>query len=112
MRKSPNPPKTRFHSEDVSPQGNMAERELWSEVLLRATYDVAGLIEEKNNAWRIKVSAREWFAANDESVGSLFWICQQLGLDAKAIRHAMIGPHGNIRRYKTKVHKPARITGV
>lgn len=90
----------------------MAERELWSEVLLRATYDVAGLIEEKNNAWRIKVSAREWFAANDESVGSLFWICQQLGLDAKAIRHAMIGPHGNIRRYKTKVHKPARITGV
>jgi hypothetical protein len=59
------------------------ERKLWANVLLQAVTDL-------NGRDLVARSARAWFRSNENSVGSLIWICHQMSLDPDAVRRRVL----------------------
>ena len=61
--------------------------DLWREVFFLAIWDYHnGSAEHGVN---YQAGARRWFESSEEYMGSLRWICQQLGLDHRAVREAV-----------------------
>jgi len=60
------------------------EQMLWISVLTQALHDLSG-------PDLLAKPARAWLSSSNTSLGSLIWICDQLGLDADAVRQ-------NVRR--------------
>ena len=63
-------------------------RELWSEVLIRAVYDLRGqdLREDYVYSSYFRANARGWFLSASYDVGSFRWICDSLELNCSAVR--------------------------
>lgn len=59
------------------------EQNLWSSVLTLAMQDLSG-------ADHLAKPARAWFVSRNTSLGSLIWICDQLGLDPDAVRQKVL----------------------
>lgn len=59
------------------------EQTLWSSVLTLAMQDLSG-------PDHLAKPARAWFASKNTSLGSLIWICDQLGLDPNAVRQKLL----------------------
>jgi hypothetical protein len=55
------------------------EQMLWISVLTQALQDLSG-------PDLLAKPARAWLASRSTSLGSLIWICDQLGLDSDAVR--------------------------
>jgi hypothetical protein len=62
---------------------NEPEQTLWGSVLALAMQDLSG-------PDHLAKPARAWFASKNTSLGSLIWICDQLGLDANAVRQKVL----------------------
>lgn len=69
------------------------EQTLWSSVLQLAIQDLSGPA-------LVAKPARAWLTSRDTSLGSLIWICDQLGLDPSAVRQS-------VQRRRT-AERPAR----
>ena len=65
---------------------NEPEQTLWMAVLTLAMQDLSG------PALHAK-PARAWFLSKNTSLGSLIWICDQLGLDPAAVRQKVLRRH-------------------
>ena len=59
------------------------ERKLWANVLLQAQSDISARDP-------IARSARRWFCARDDSIGSFIWVCHHLSLDPDAARERVL----------------------
>jgi hypothetical protein len=59
------------------------EQTLWTSVLTLAMQDITG-------PDHIAKPARAWFSSRNTSLGSLIWICDQLGLDPNAVRQKVL----------------------
>ena len=59
-----------------------AYKQLWTAVIEQAVKDAQGHV----TTYAYRENAREWFACEDESVGSLAWICGILDVDPNFIR--------------------------
>jgi len=59
------------------------EQTLWSSVLTQAIQDLAG-------PDMVAKPARAWLTSRNTSLGSLIWICDQLGLDPAAVRQSVL----------------------
>jgi hypothetical protein len=59
------------------------EQTLWTSVLTLAMQDLSG-------PDHLAKPARAWFGSRNTSLGSLIWICDQLGLDPNAVRQKML----------------------
>ena len=59
------------------------EQTLWASVLTLAMQDLSG-------PDHLAKPARAWFSSRNTSLGSLIWICDQLGLDPNAVRQKML----------------------
>jgi hypothetical protein len=55
------------------------EHILWMSVLTQAMQDLSG-------PDLIAKPARAWLASRNTSLGSMIWVCDQLGLDSDAVR--------------------------
>ena len=55
------------------------EHILWMSVLTQALQDLSG-------PDLIAKPARAWLASRNTSLGSMIWVCDQLGLDSDAVR--------------------------
>jgi hypothetical protein len=55
------------------------EQMLWMSVLTQALQDLSG-------PDLLAKPARAWLSSRNTSLGSLIWICDQLGLDSDAVR--------------------------
>jgi hypothetical protein len=67
------------------------ERELWVNVLLQATLDVAGKGNGDQRA-QLQQSTRAWFASNQKTPGSFLWVCDRLELNPEWIRRGLNKP--------------------
>jgi len=59
------------------------ERKLWANVLLQAQSDISARDP-------IARSARRWFCARDDSIGSFIWVCHHLSLEPDAARERVL----------------------
>ena len=59
------------------------EQTLWTSVLTLAMQDITG-------PDHLAKPARAWFSSRNTSLGSLIWICDQLGLDPNAVRQKVL----------------------
>lgn len=59
------------------------EQTLWSSVLTQAIQDLSG-------PDLVAKPARAWLTSRNTSLGSLIWICDQLGLDPSAVRQSVL----------------------
>ena len=59
------------------------EKTLWMSVLTLAMQDLSG-------PDLFAKPARAWFCSRDRSLGSLIWICDQVGLDPDAVRQKVL----------------------
>lgn len=59
------------------------EQTLWMSVLTLAMQDLSG-------PDHLAKPARAWMASRNTSLGSLIWICDQLGLDPDAVRQKVL----------------------
>jgi hypothetical protein len=59
------------------------EQSLWMSVLTLAMQDLSG-------PDHLAKPARAWLASRNTSLGSLIWICDQLGLDPDAVRQKVL----------------------
>jgi len=59
------------------------EQTLWSSVLTQAIQDLAG-------PDLVAKPARAWLTSRSTSLGSLIWVCDQLGLDPAAVRQSVL----------------------
>lgn len=59
------------------------EQTLWMSVLTLAMQDLCG-------PDHLAKPARAWMASRNTSLGSLIWICDQLGLDPDAVRQKVL----------------------
>jgi hypothetical protein len=59
------------------------EQTLWSSVLTQAIQDLSG-------PDMIAKPARAWIVSRSTSLGSLIWICDQLGLEPAAVRQKVL----------------------
>jgi hypothetical protein len=59
------------------------EQTLWSSVLSLAIQDLSG-------PSLVAKPARAWLISRSTSLGSFIWICDQLGLDAAAVRQNVL----------------------
>ena len=57
-------------------------KQLWTAVIEQAVKDAQGAA----TTYAYREGAREWFACEDEGVGSLAWICGILDVDSNFIR--------------------------
>lgn len=67
------------------------ERKLWANVLLQAQSDISARDP-------IARSARRWFCARDDSIGSFIWVCHHLSLDPDAARERVLRNSNNKAR--------------
>src|SRR5690242_8959453 len=79
-----------------------AERTLWAEVLHQALKDIGGHVSLRGDACA-------WFRSEEIQVGSLNWICGQIGFDATAVRERILrihqNPFGSMRARVTFFHR-------
>jgi hypothetical protein len=75
------------------------EQSLWMSVLTLAMQDLAG-------ADHLAKPARAWLVSRNTSLGSLIWICDQLGLDPDAVRQKVL------RRRAPEAPQPDRARAV
>jgi hypothetical protein len=66
------------------------EQTLWGSVLTLAIQDLSG-------PDLVAKPARAWFTSRSTSLGSLIWICDQLGLDPAAVRQRVLRRHAEER---------------
>lgn len=59
------------------------EQMLWMSVLTQALQDLSG-------PDLLAKPARIWLSSRNTSLGSLIWICDQLGLDSDAVRQRVL----------------------
>ena len=59
------------------------EQTLWSSVLTLAIQDLTG-------PDMVAKPARAWIVSRSTSLGSMIWICDQLGLDPAAVRQKVL----------------------
>ena len=59
------------------------EQTLWSSVLTQAIQDLSG-------SDLVAKPARAWLTSRSTSLGSLIWVCDQLGLDPAAVRQSVL----------------------
>jgi hypothetical protein len=59
------------------------EHVLWMSVLTQALQDLSG-------PDLLAKPARAWLSSSNTSLGSLIWICDQLGLDSDAVRQNVL----------------------
>lgn len=59
------------------------EQTLWSSVLTQAIQDLSG-------PDMVAKPARAWLISRNTSLGSLIWVCDQLGLDPAAVRQSVL----------------------
>ena len=68
------------------------ETTLWTQVLLQAIWDLAGV--RVNMPLRYvplsQKSPREWLCSRDESLGSFVWICHCLALNPETVRRRVL----------------------
>jgi hypothetical protein len=62
---------------------NEPEQSLWMSVLTLAMQDLSG-------PDHLARPARAWFSSKNTDLGSLIWICDQLGLDPNAVRQKIL----------------------
>ena len=62
---------------------NEPEQTLWMSVLTLAMQDLAG-------PDHLARPARAWFSSKNTALGSLIWICDQLGLEPNAVRQKIL----------------------
>ena len=62
---------------------NEPEQNLWTSVLTLAMQDLSG-------PDHLAKPARAWFSSKNTDLGSLIWICDQLGLDPNAVRQKIL----------------------
>jgi hypothetical protein len=62
---------------------NEPEQNLWMAVLTLAMQDLSG-------PDHLAKPARAWFSSRNTSLGSLIWVCDQLGLDPNAVRQKIL----------------------
>ena len=62
---------------------NEPEQTLWMSVLSLAMQDLSG-------PDHLAKPARAWFSSKNTALGSLIWICDQLGLDPNAVRQKVL----------------------
>lgn len=75
------------------PRERTGSERLWISVLYRAVFDVLSsdpFARGYNEA--VKTEVVHWFFVDvrEDSPGSLKWICQHVGLNEHAVRHAML----------------------
>ena len=62
---------------------NEPEQTLWMSVLSLAMQDLSG-------PDHLAKPARAWFSSKNTALGSLIWVCDQLGLDPNAVRQKVL----------------------
>lgn len=62
---------------------NEPEQTLWMSVLTLAMQDLSG-------PDHLAKPARAWICSRDNSLGSLIWICDQVGLNPDAVRQRLL----------------------
>lgn len=78
---------------------NEPEQTLWMSVLTLAMQDLSG-------PDHLAKPARAWICSRDNSLGSMIWICDQVGLNPDAVRQKLL------RRYKAAVAAKERAAAV
>ena len=78
---------------------NEPEQSLWMSVLILAMQDLSG-------PDHLAKPARAWVASRNNSLGSLIWICDQVGLNPDAVRQKLL------RRYAAVVAAKQRAAAV
>ena len=74
----------------------MSERALWSAVAVEAIRDLG------DRSLCIREAAKRWIRSDEQHVGSFFWICSNLDLDERKLRHMSQTRHGRRVLLKTK----------
>jgi hypothetical protein len=65
----------------------LPEAQLWTEVILQAIED---LDRRKSTAsLSAEDSARQWFASDDEDIGTFVWSCRVINVDPSRVRSAL-----------------------
>lgn len=73
------------------------ERTLWGSVLTQAIQDLSG-------PNLVAKPARAWLTSRSTSLGSLIWICDQLGLDPAAVRQTVLRRRAEERPAEDRSH--------
>jgi len=73
------------------------EQTLWSSVLTQAIQDLSG-----SNF--VAKRARAWLTSRSTALGSLIWICDQLGLDPDAVRQNVLRRRAEERPAQDRSH--------
>ena len=70
----------------------LAEQKLWAAVLTCAIHDLADADAGSPSIMRSyrQQAARDWFLSDDYYPGSVNWICDQVALDAGALRRQLL----------------------
>jgi hypothetical protein len=73
------------------------EQTLWSSVLTQAIQDLSG-------PDMVAKPARAWLTSRNTSLGSLIWVCDQLGLDPAAVRQSVLRRRTEERPARDRSH--------
>jgi hypothetical protein len=76
------------------------EQTLWMSVLTLAMQDLSGPPLHAK-------PARAWFLSRNTSLGSLIWICDQLGLDPNAVRQRVLRRQVSLKEQSQSVTQAA-----
>jgi hypothetical protein len=76
------------------------EQTLWMSVLTLAMQDLSGPPLHAK-------PARAWFLSRSTSLGSLIWICDQLGLDPNAVRQKVLRRQISLKEQSQSVTQAA-----
>ena len=79
---------------------NEPEQNLWMAVLTLAMQDLSG-------PDHLAKPARAWFSSRNTSLGSLIWVCDQLGLDPNAVRQKVLRRQVSLKEQSQSVTQAA-----
>jgi hypothetical protein len=82
---------------------NEPEQTLWMSVLTLAMQDLSG-------PDHLAKPARAWFCSKNNALGSLIWICDQVGLNPDAVRQRLLRRRAaeiSLKEHSTAVDKAA-----
>jgi hypothetical protein len=65
----------------------LPEAELWTEVILQAIDDLDGRTSSGSRS--AQDSARQWFASENDGIGSFVWSCRVVDVDPSRIRSVL-----------------------
>jgi len=65
----------------------LPEAELWTEVILQAIDDMDGRTSSASRS--AQDSARQWFASENDGIGSFVWSCRVVDVDPSRVRSAL-----------------------